>query len=162
MFAIGDRVIHPGQGLCTVVGFKDQPMPVIVLEAGSGRQVTRVMCPVDSAEKSLHPPVDKTQALAVIQNYASIECDPHTEHNSGQEEAYFKGLLKRGVPYSVMVAKTMRARIASAEAHGRKPSAYFARVLKEAERRSLEELACALDSTPDAVASMFEQSDMSA
>lgn len=161
MFSIGDRVIHPGQGLCTVVGFKDEPSPVIILEAGSGRQTTRLMYPAASAEKNLHPPVDKAEALKVIESYASIECDPHTEHNSGQEEAYFKGLLKRGVPYSVMVAKTMRTRIAAAEARGHKPSAYFTRVLREAQRRSLEELACALDSTPEDVAAMFATNDMS-
>lgn len=161
-FSIGDRVIHPGQGLCTVVDFKEEPSPVLILETGSGRKTTRLMYPAATAEKNLHYPVSSEEAIKVIKSYSSIECDPHTEHNSGQEEAYFKGLLKRGVPYSVMVAKTMRTRIANAEANGKKPSAYFARVLKEAQRRSLEELACALDSTPDDVAQMFEEQAMSA
>lgn len=157
MFSIGDRVIHPGQGLCTVVGFKEVPSPVLILETGTGHKATRLMYPVATAEKNLHYPVERAQAISVIEGYDAIECDPHTEHNSGQEEAYFKGLLKRGVPYSVMVVKTMRTRIANAEAAGKKPSAYFARVLKEAERRSLEELAYALDTTPDDVAKMFEE-----
>lgn len=135
---------------------------MLILEAGSGRKVTRLMYPAAMAEQKLHYPVSRDKALEVIASYDSIECDPHTEHNSGQEEAYFKGLLKQGVPYSVMVVKTMRRRIASAEAAGRKPSAYFGRVLKEAQKRSLEELACALDSTPEDVAQMFEDEVMSA
>ena len=49
----------------------------------------------------------------------------------------------------------MRTRIAQCERSARKPSAYIARVLKEARLRSLEELACALDTTPDVVEQMF-------
>ena len=37
MFKIGEHVIHPGQGVCTVTGFKDSPTPMIELEAHSGR-----------------------------------------------------------------------------------------------------------------------------
>ena len=36
MFKIGEHVIHPGQGVCTVTGFKDSPTPMIELEAHSG------------------------------------------------------------------------------------------------------------------------------
>ena len=36
MFKIGDHVVHPGQGVCTVMGFKnDTPQPMILLEAKS-------------------------------------------------------------------------------------------------------------------------------
>ena len=65
--------------------------------------------------------------------------------------------MKRGVPDSVCVVKTMRRRIAEAERRSKKPSTYLVRVLREARRRSLEELACALDTTPDEVAGMFAE-----
>mgnify|MGYP000169928189 FL=1 len=55
------------------------------------------------------------------------------------------------------VAKTMRARISEAEAHGKKPSSYYTRVLKEARRRSVEEFAVALHVDEDAVEERFEQ-----
>ena len=48
------------------------------------------------------------------------------------------------------VAKTMRRRIHDAEARAKKPSSYYARVLKEARRRTIEELAVALDVTEEA------------
>lgn len=155
MFSVGERVMHPGQGLCTIVGFRDTPSPALILEAGSGRNATRLLYPADQAEAHLHPPVSRAEALDVIENYDSIACDTHSDRNSGQEEAYFKALLKRGVPDSVRVVKTMRTRIAQCERSARKPSAYIARVLKEARLRSLEELACALDTTPDVVEQMF-------
>lgn len=155
MFAIGERVMHPGQGLCTVVGFEDSPFPVLVLEAGDGRSTTKLLYPQAQADK-LHPPVSREDALAVIEGYDDLTCDDFTDRNSGLEEKHFKALLKNGVPDSVRVVKTMRQRIAAAEAEGKKPSTFMSRVLREAQRRSLEELACALDSTPDEIVSMFE------
>lgn len=157
MFTVGERVIHPGQGLCTVVGVEDTPAPMLVLEAGTGRTSTRLLYPVAQAERNLHLPVSRDEALNVIENYDNLTCDPHTDRNSGLEEAYFKTMVKRGVPDSVRVVKTMRTRIAIAEKQAHKPSAYLTRVLKEAQRRSLEELACALDTTPDEVTVMFRE-----
>ena len=37
MFSIGQHVIHPGQGVCTVVGFRDDtPQPMLLLETKQG------------------------------------------------------------------------------------------------------------------------------
>ena len=155
MFSVGERVMHPGQGLCTVVGFQDSPAPMLVLETGSGRGATRLLYPAAQAEKNLHPPVGRDEALAVIDGYDDLECDTFTDRNSGLEESHFKKLLKHGVPDSVRVVKTMRARIAQAEASSKKPSSYLVRVLRDAREHSLEELACALDTTPEDVEAMF-------
>lgn len=155
MFSVGERVMHPGQGLCTVVGFKDSPTPMLILETGSGRGATRLMYPAAQAEKNLHPPVGREEALAVIDGYSELSCDTFTDRNSGLEETHFKKLVKHGVPDSVRVVKTMSARIADAEARSKKPSSYLVRVLRDARERSLEELACALDTTPEDVEAMF-------
>lgn len=143
MFGIGEHIIHPGQGVCTVVGFEDGPNPMIILEAKSGHAKTRMLYP-RSQEGRLHPCVSAEEAEAVIAGYIDMACDPFTERNSALEEAYFKKQLKLGVPETVRVAKTMRHRIRAAEAQDKKPSSYYARVLKEAHRRSIEELAVAL------------------
>lgn len=156
MYSVGERVMHPGQGLCTVVGFEDSPAPMLVLEAGSGRTVTRMLFPASQAAK-LHVPVSADEALAIIDGYGALECDTFTNRNSGLEETHFKNLLKQGASDCACVAKTMRARIAAAEAAGKKPSTFLARVLREAQRRALEELACALESTPEEVGNMFSE-----
>lgn len=157
MFSVGDHVIHPGQGLCTVIGFQDEPTPALVLQAGSGHGITRLLYPVAAAEKNLRPPVSRETALDVIGHFASMTCDDYTDRNSGLEEAHFKAMVKRGVPDSVRVTKTMHERISQAEQEHRKPSTYYARVLKEARRRSLEELACALGVDEDEVVRLFEE-----
>ena len=46
MFSIGEHVIHPGQGVCTVTGFdEDAPTPMIILECKQGHAKTRMMYP---------------------------------------------------------------------------------------------------------------------
>ena len=151
MYGIGEHVIHPGQGVCTVVGFKeDGPQPMMILEAKKGHARTRMLYPL-SQEDRLHPCISADEAKSLIDGYDELECDDFTERNSSLEEAYFKQQLKLGAPETVRVAKTMHHRIRDAEARDKKPSSYYARVLKEARRRSLEELAIALGIEEDEV-----------
>ena len=151
MYGIGEHIIHPGQGVCTVVGFKeDGPQPMMVLEAKKGHAKTRMLYPL-AQEDRLHPCISADEAESLIQGYSQLECDDFTERNSALEEAYFKQQLKLGAPETVRVAKTMRHRIREAEANDKKPSSYYTRVLKEARRRSLEELAVALGVAEDEV-----------
>lgn len=144
MFDIGEHIIHPGQGVCTVVGYEEGPSPMIVLEAKSGHAKTRLMYPVSQLSR-LHRCIPKEEAEELIADYDALECDPFTERNSSLEESYFKQQLKLGAPETLRVAKTMRRRIREAEARSKKPSSYYMRILKEAKRRSVEEFAVALD-----------------
>ena len=116
---------------------------MIVLEAKSGHTKTREMYPAAMQDR-LHGCISRELARDLIDNYDAIECDPFTERNSSLEESYFKKQLKQGAPETVRVAKTMRHRIHVAQSHGKKPSGYYSRVLKEAHRRALEELAVAI------------------
>ena len=149
MFEIGQHVIHPGQGVCTVVGFRDDtPQPMVLLEAKQGHAQTILMYPVAQADR-LHAAISREDAEELLANYASLECDTFTERNSSLEESHFKQQLKLGAPETVRVAKTMIQRIQDAEAADKKPSSYYMRVLKEAKRRSIEEIAVALDVTEE-------------
>lgn len=144
MFEIGQHVIHPGQGVCTVVGFRDDtPQPMVLLEAKQGHAQTILMYPVAQADR-LHAAISREDAENLLANYADLKCDDFTERNSSLEESHFKQQLKLGAPETVRVAKTMLKRIQDAEAADKKPSSYYMRVLKEAKRRSIEEFAVAL------------------
>lgn len=155
MFKIGEHVVHPGQGVCTVVGFKDDPAPMIELEAHTGHARTKLLYPAAQADR-LHLCINKDQAEALLANYAGIECDPFTERNSSLEETHFKQLLKEGAPTTVRVAKTMRCRIRAAEDRGKKPSSYYTRILKEAHRRSVQEIAIALGASEEEIEARME------
>ncbi|MDY2777106.1 MAG: CarD family transcriptional regulator [Collinsella sp.] len=148
MYRIGEHVIHPGQGVCTVVGFQDAPSPMIVLEARSGRAKTRLLYPAAQQDR-LHPCVSRAEAERLIEHYGTMECDGFHERNSSLEEAYFKRQIKSGAPETMRVAKTMRTRIRDAKARNKKPSSYYSRILKEADRRVIEELAVALGTSEE-------------
>ena len=149
MFEIGQHVIHPGQGVCTVTGFtEDVAHPMILLRA-------HLMYPL-AQQSRLHAIISREDAEDLIDSYADLTVDSFTERNSALEETHFKQQLKLGAPETVRVAKTMRHRIAEAEAHGKKPSSYYSRMLKEARRRTLEELSVALGADEDAVEERFK------
>lgn len=149
MFSIGQHVIHPGQGVCTVVGFRDDtPQPMLLLETKQGHAQTILMYPVAQADR-LHAAISQQDAEHLLSHYGELECDTFTERNSSLEETHFKQQLKLGAPETVRVAKTMMHRIRQAEEAGKKPSSYYMRVLKEAKRRSVEEFAVALGVTEE-------------
>lgn len=54
MFSIGEHIIHPGQGVCTVMGYEDAPSPMIILEAKRGHAKTRMMYPVAQQGSPAH------------------------------------------------------------------------------------------------------------
>ena len=142
MFSIGQHVIHPGQGVCTVVGFRDDtPQPMLLLETKQGHAQTILMYPVAQADR-LHAAISQQDAEHLLSHYDELECDTFTERN-------FKQQLKLGAPETVRVAKTMMHRIRQAEEADKKPSSYYMRVLKEAKRRSIEEFAVALGVTEE-------------
>ena len=149
MFEIGQHVIHPGQGVCTVMGVRnDTPSPMLVLHAKSGRSETHMLYPV-AQEKRLHQIITRNEAQDLLDHYDDIELDSFTERNSSLEETHFKQQLKLGAPETVRVAKTMRHRIADAEHRGKKPSSYYNRILKEAHQRAIEELSVAMECSED-------------
>lgn len=155
MFEIGQHVIHPGQGVCTVVGFaNDGPAPMILLSAHSGRAETHLSYPVSQQDR-LHEAISREDAEKLLATYADLDVDTFTERNSALEETHFKQQLKLGAPETVRVAKTMRRRIAEAQARGKKPNSYYNRVLKEARRRSIEEFAVALEAEEAEIEARF-------
>lgn len=162
MFHVGQHVIHPGQGVCTVTGFtEDATHPMILLCAKTGHAETHLMYPLAQQDR-LHAVISREDAEELLGNYAELDVDTFTERNSSLEETHFKQQLKLGAPETVRVAKTMRCRINEAEARGKKPSSYYTRVLKEARRRTVEEFAVALETEEAAVEQLFMHAAMEA
>ena len=79
MFSIGQHVIHPGQGVCTVVGFRDDtPQPMLLLETKQGHAQTILMYPVAQADR-LHAAISQQDAEHLLSHYDELECDTFTE-----------------------------------------------------------------------------------
>ena len=79
MFEIGQHVIHPGQGVCTVTGFtEDVAHPMILLRAKSGHAETHLMYPL-AQQSRLHAIISREDAEDLIDSYADLTVDSFTE-----------------------------------------------------------------------------------
>lgn len=155
MFAKGEYVVHPGQGVCQVADVVEKPDGVYKLAPVGQRRPIIISFPIASEDR-LRPVLTESEAKDLIDEYLSIELDEHTERSGALEEEYFRGQIRQGsCRDSVKIAKTFRARIAQAVEECRKPPVAYDRILKEATSRSLSELAIALDLAPDEVAELF-------
>ena len=95
MFEIGQHVIHPGQGVCTVTGFtEDVAHPMILLRAKSGHAETHLMYPL-AQQSRLHAIISREDAEDLIDSYADLTVDSFTERNSANSELPRRCVLQR-------------------------------------------------------------------
>ena len=157
MYARGEYVVHPGQGVCQVSEVEKAADGMYKLMPVGRRNPILISFP-KSNEDRLRPILERDEALALIEGYDQLELDPYTDRTGVLEEEHFKAQMRVGTcEDTVRIAKTFRSRIAAAIANNKKPPVAYERILKEASERSLLELAVALDSTTEDVASMFAQ-----
>lgn len=157
MFSIGEYIVHPGQGVCRVEDVVDEPIEVYMLMPVGQRHPMRISFPLASASK-LRPVLSREEALTLIDAYPSMEVDSYVGRSNALEEEHFKGEIRHGSCADTMrIVKTFRERIAEIRLNNKKPPVAYERILKQASQRSLEELAVALESTPDDVRLLFEQ-----
>lgn len=155
MYAVGDYIVHPGQGVCRIEEITAEPAACYQLLPVTQRHSMRISFPV-SGEDRLRPVLSRDEAVRIIDAYPSIEVDSFSAKSSSLEEEHFKAEIKNGTCFdSVRIAKTLRHRIAEVRSRNKKPPVAYERVLKQAVERSLSELAIALDTTVEDVRALF-------
>lgn len=155
MYAVGDYIVHPGQGVCRIEEITAEPAACYQLLPITQRHSMRISFPV-SGEDRLRPVLSRDEAVRIIDAYPSIEVDSFSAKSSSLEEEHFKAEIKNGTCFdSVRIAKTLRHRIAEVRSRNKKPPVAYERVLKQAVERSLSELAIALDTTVEDVRALF-------
>lgn len=156
MYEVGEYIVHPGQGVCKVEGVRQGDHPVYELMPVGERHPMRISFPVASEDK-LRPVLSASEAKEIISQYPSMDVEEFTERSNALEEEHFRNEIKRGTCRdSVRIVKTFRQRIAQTRARNKKPPVVYERILKQASKRSLDELSVALDLTPEDVKSLFE------
>ena len=157
MYAIGEYVVHPGQGVCQVKDVTESPDAVYQLMPVGQRHPVHISFPVAN-EARLRPVLSRSEAEDIIERYPAIEVEQFQARNNALEEEHYRNEMRQGSCLdSVRIVKTFRARIADLSARNKKPPVAYERILKEARERSAAELAIALDITPEDVALLFEQ-----
>lgn len=156
MFEVGEYIVHPGQGVCEVAAIVGGDNPIYKLLPIGQRHPMLISFPL-SGESRLRKVLPASEAQALIDEYEDMPADDFTGRSIALEEEHFKNLIKHGTCRdSVRVVKTFRQRIAEVRARNRKPPVVYERILKEAQSRSLTELACSLDVGRDDVVALFE------
>lgn len=157
MYNIGQYIVHPGQGVCRVEGVVEEPTAVYQLMPVGQRNPMRIIFPVAS-EGKLRPVLSHDEAMELIDQYATLQVDEYTGRSSALEEDHFKREIRQGTCRDTMrIVKTFRTRIAETRARNKKPPVVYERILKQASKRSLEELSVALGMSTDDVRMLFEQ-----
>lgn len=157
MYQVGEYVVHPGQGVCLVEDVTSGSNASYQLMPVGQRHPMRISFPMAS-ESRLRPVLSAEEARAIIDEYPTMELEePPAGKSATLEEEYYKQEIRSGTCQdSVRIVKTFRARIAEVKAKNKKPPVAFDRILKQASTRSLQELAIALDTTPEDVKALFE------
>lgn len=155
MYAVGDYIVHPGQGVCIVDEITAGPSGTYQLLPVGQRHPMRISFPVASEDR-LRPVLSRDEAQQIIDTYPAIEVDTFSAKSNSLEEEHFRAEIRQGSCLdSVRIAKTFRSRIAAAHANNKKPPVAYERILKHASERSLIELAVALETTPEDVKAIF-------
>ena len=156
MYEVGEFIVHPGQGVCKVEEIVSVPELTYQLLPVGQKHPMRISFPVANEDR-LRPVLSSDEAERIIHEYPNMDLDPFTERSNSLEEEHFRSAIRTGsCRDSVRIVKTFRARIAEVRSRNKKPPVAYERILKHASQRSLEELAVALEITPDEVRSRFE------
>lgn len=158
MYAIGDYIVHPGQGVCQVEDVTASPDALYQLLPVGQRHPVHISFPVAS-EGRLRPVLSRAEAQSIIDEYPVMQLDDFEARNNSMEEEHYRREIRTGsCRDSVRIVKTFRSRIADLSARNKKPPVAYERILKQARERSCCELAVALDCTPEDVVTLFEES----
>ena len=157
MYAIGEYLVHPGQGVCRVEDVTEGAQAVYQLLPVGKRHPVHISFPVAN-EARLRPVLTRDEAQRIIDEYPTIQVEEFSARNNSLEEEHYKNEMRQGsCRDSVRIVKTFRARIADLSSRNKKPPVAYERILKEARERSCSELAIALDITPEDVAVLFQE-----
>ena len=157
MYAIGEYLVHPGQGVCRVEDVTEGAQAVYQLLPVGKRHPVHISFPIAN-EARLRPVLSRAEAERIINEYPTIEVEKYQARNNSLEEEHYKAEMREGTCCdSVRIVKTFRARMADLSSRNKKPPVAYERILKEARERSLSELAVALGCTPDDVAMLFQE-----
>lgn len=151
MYAIGEYLVHPGQGVCRVEGVTDGPQAVYQLLPVGKRHPVHISFPIAN-EGRLRPVLSRSEAEKIIELYPSIEVESYVARNNSLEEEHYKTEMREGTCQDcVRIVKTFKVRMSELAARNKRPPVAYERILKEARERSTSELAVALGCTPEDV-----------
>ncbi len=156
MYAVGDFVVHPGQGVCKVEEVTTGPDAKYELLPIRERHAMHISLPVTFEDK-LRPVLSREEAEEILDQYPTMQVEEFEARNNSLEEQHYREEIRQGsCRDTVRIVKTFLERIEDLSSHNKKPPVAYERILKQARERSCSELAVALECSPEDVATLFE------
>ena len=155
MFQIGDRVMHPGTGVCQVVAIRSERFSgpaklYYVLRSVYGDGKTTTYVPVDRGGQLLKPRMSPEEIDRLLSGLDLRS--PLWVEKDAQRQAAFAGILRQGSREQLLqLVAELHIHQAGLAAQGRRLRASDERCLQEGERQLHEELGWALDLAPQEV-----------
>lgn len=171
-YAEGDYVVHPGQGVCQVMGVEERTAIVGASADNPGTEKTileyrlsplsgagiRILFPVEK-ESELRDIISPEEARDLLKRIPTLVSDTFDKQQSWTIRDHFMGCLRSGDTAEAMrVAKTVREHIESAARIGRKPRECYSSVYQAAHTRLLDELSISLKVSRERIDSLLEES----
>lgn len=155
MYAVGTSILYGQMGVCQIESIGESPFRE---EAGRSYYKLRarfsssgelIYIPVD-ADRSLRPLIDSGAAADCLDLLASLTPQVYRTRRPADLTVHYQEMLASCDPRdSLLLLKEINCKKRDLAAHGKKLSQVDVRYLKLAERLVCEELAAALDTTPD-------------
>ena len=165
MYQIDDRVVYANYGVCIVAEtnvrktMAGEEHEYYVLNATRDRG-GKVYVPMDR-EELLRPVMSREDVLRLIDAFGDLPVDDFKDSNSRTVEDHFRKLLRdNSCANALLVAKTMRRRIAEQEAKRHIPSSMYTRLYDQATRQVRSEFAAALGISEDDIDRLMKENDL--
>lgn len=170
-YSEGDYVVHPGQGVCQVVGVEKRTAVVGASADDPGHEETILeykLSPLTGAGIRIHFPVSKEGDLRdiispeaardLIRQAPSLKPDDFDKQQSWTIRDHFMECLREGDTRETMrVAKTVREHMEQAARTGRKPRECYSSVYQAAHSRLLDELSISLKVSRERIGMLLEE-----
>ena len=154
MYAIGDTVMHPSEGVCTVSDIRSMQFSggvkreYYVLTPSMEKSSSTVYMPVERGNDVLRRLLSRADILALIKKSTEIEFD-WINDSKLRKDAFSKRLRSGDIAWIIRMISAIHAHSAQRVAEGKKPCASDEAILAEAQRLVHQEFSYVLRMNPD-------------
>lgn len=152
MFASGDTVMHPTEGVCLVEGvrtlqFGAAPQPYYVLHPTGEKRSSTVYLPIARGDGVLRRLLSREDILRLIHESANYT-DLWVEDSRQRKEAFARILSEGNYAKIIRMILELHQARARRQSEGKKPCAADETLLEHAEQLVHQEFSCVLQLSP--------------
>lgn len=148
MYQIGETVVHPSEGVCSIeavrpMRFGNAQKDYYILKPSANRSSATVYLPVERGDAVLRRPLTPAGIVEMARRSMTLP-DPWIADNRQRKEAFLRALSSGDYPLILRVVRALRERGAMRREEGKRPVAADEAILENAERMLGQEFSLVL------------------